>query len=223
MGLWPGRTSPFSGSGEIELISRGGGTVAPLSAIRPFVPEELYNSVALLLGEDTPGFLTPDQSFAGKLAESDWEALRNADVRVAHNSWFTADVPKLLSGPGTTQVPVIGLAWGMFYLSNAEGAYYQGSYTLLMGGPDGGSLTIDPSCAPNPVLSQAVSARVGADVAVRAALVDLADSGDFIAGPEKARAAFRQIGNSGTVAVTAQGCLDQEAATFTVKTVRQRK
>ncbi len=64
------RTRPFRASGEISLISRGEGTVAPLSAARPFVPEELYSSVALLAGEDAPGFLTPDQSFAGKLPKA---------------------------------------------------------------------------------------------------------------------------------------------------------
>lgn len=215
------RTRPFRASGEIRLISRGEGRVAPLSAARPFVPGELYSSVALLAGEDTPGFLTPGQSFAGKLTESDWEALQDADVRITHNSWFTADVPKLLTDPGTTQVPIIGLAWGAFDLSNAEGDFYQGSYTLLIGGPAGGSLTIDPSCEPNPALSKAVSARMGEEVAVRAAIVGLTDIGEFAAGPREAQAAFQQIGSNGIVTVTAQGCLDHEAATFAVKTVRQ--
>jgi hypothetical protein len=177
--------------------------------------------VALLAGEDAPGFLTPDQSFAGKLAESDWEALRDADVRIDHNSWFTADIPKLLTDPGTQQVPIIGLAWGAFDLSNAEGDFYQGSYTLLIGGPAGGSLTIDSSCDPNPALSKAISARMGDEVAVRAAIVGLTDICDFAAGPEEAKAAFQQIGSDGIVTVTAQGCLDHETATFTVKTVRQ--
>jgi hypothetical protein len=215
------RTHPFRASGEISLISRGEGTVAPLSAARAFVPEELYSSVTLLAGEDTPGFLTPDQSFAGKLAESDWESLRGVDVRVAHNSWFTADVPKLLTEPGTKQVPIIGLAWGAFDLSNAEGDFYQGSYTLLIGGPAGGSLTIDSSCDPNPALSKAVSDRMGDEVAVRAAIVGLTDIGKFASGPKEAQADFQQLGSDGIVTFTAQGCLDHEAATFAVKTVRQ--
>jgi hypothetical protein len=177
--------------------------------------------VVLLAGEDAPGFLTPDQSFAGKLAESDWEALRDSDVRIDHNSWFTADIPKLLTDPGTQQVPIIGLAWGAFDLSNAEGDFYQGSYTLLIGGPAGGSLTIDPSCSPNPALSKALSASMGAEVAVRAAIVGLTDTGDFVAGPEEATAVFRHMGGSGTITVTARGCLEHEAATFTVETVRQ--
>ena len=94
-----GRTHPFSASGEIRQTSEGVSSVVPLLAAKPFVPQELYNSVALLLGEDMPGFLTPGQSFEGQLTGSDWEALDQARVLVDHNSWFTADVPALLTDP----------------------------------------------------------------------------------------------------------------------------
>ncbi len=64
----------------------------------------MYNSAKLIIAEDTPGLLTPGQTFSGTLTRSDWEALEQAKVAIVHNSWFTADLPALFTGSGVTQV-----------------------------------------------------------------------------------------------------------------------
>jgi hypothetical protein len=215
------RTGLFSASGTLELTSAGSGSPSPLSEARPFVPSELYNSLALLVGEDTPGFLTPGQSFSGTMTDSDWEPLDGVAVTVAHNSWFTADVPALLTDPNISETPIVGLAWGIFSLDSGEGDYYQGSYALLLGGAESGALAIDPSCGPSPALGAAAGSLLGVGTEVRAAIKDLTDTGDFTAGPAPATGDFQTIGDSGTLAVSAAGCLGQEVARFSVNSVRE--
>ena len=214
-------TRPFSAWGTLELTSGGAGSALPLSEARPFAPRDLYNSVALLLGEDTPGFLTPGQSFSGNLTDSDWATLEGTAVTVAHNSWFTADVPALLGDPAISETPVVGLAWGAFSLDSGDGDSYQGSYALLLGGAEGGALVIDPSCDPSPALSAAVGSLLGVNTDVRAAIRDLTDSGEFTVGPAQPTGEFQKIGDRGTLAVSAEGCLGQEVARFRVSGLRE--
>ena len=220
--MWKSGTSPFSASGALELTSPGAGSAAPLSEARPFAPRELYNPLALLLGEDTPGFLTPGQSFAGTMTDSDWETLEGAAVIVAHNSWFTADVPTLLTDPDIKETPIVGLAWGTFSLDSEKGDYYQGSYALLLGGAEGGTLAIDPSCGPNPTLGAAISSLLGVETEVRAAIKDLTDTGDFTSGPTPASGEFQKIVEVGTLVVSTEGCLGDEMAQFSVSSFRER-
>jgi hypothetical protein len=219
--MWKSRTSPFSASGTLEKVSEGSGSASPLLEARSFVTSELYESVALLVGEDTPGFLTPGQSFTGIITDSDWEPLNGAVITVAHNSWFTADIPALLTDPNVSEAPMVGLAWGTFSLDSGKGDYFQGSYALFLGGVDGGTLVIDPSCAPSPALSAAAGYLLGVETEVRAAIKDLTDTGNFRAGPAEATGEFQKIGNGGTLAVSAAGCLGQEEATFSVNSVRE--
>ncbi|MFQ6028913.1 MAG: hypothetical protein ACE5Q6_15625 [Dehalococcoidia bacterium] len=215
-----GRASPFSATGGIELTAPGQGRLAPLAAAREFVPQELYDSVLLFATEDTPGFLTPDQGFTGQLTDSDWEPVQDATVTIAHNSWFTAQVLTLLADSSLNETPLIGLAWGTFDLTKGED-FYQGSYALLIGGPLGGQLVLDSSCAANEALGSTIGAVLGQQVEVRAAIVNLTDRGDFTGGPAAARGIYRRIGSEGTLTVTAEGCLGSEVATFSVTTVRE--
>ena len=125
--MWEDRTRPFSASGTLELTSEGSGSASPLSEAKPLVPNELYDSLALLVGEDTPGFLTPGQSFAGTMSDSNWNALNGVPITVHHNSWFTADIPALLTAPNISEASTVGLAWDTFSLDSGEEDYYQSS------------------------------------------------------------------------------------------------
>lgn len=215
-----GGALPFSATGEIELTAPGQSRLALLSDAQAFVPPELYDSVLLFAEADTSGLLTPGQVFTGQLTESDWEPVRDATVTVSHNSWFTADVPTLLSDATVQETRLIGLAWGTFDLTKGED-FYQASYALLIGGPLGGKLALDPSCAASQLLGGAAGGPGLPNLEVRAAIVNLTDRGDFTAGPAAARGLYQRIGSEGVATVTASGCLGEEVATFAVTTVRE--
>ena len=187
------------------------------------MPQELYDSVLPFAESNTPGLLTPGQVFTGQLSESDWEPVRGATVSIANNSWFTADILTLLSDATVNETRLLGLAWGTFDLTKGDD-FYQGSYSLLIGGPLGGELALDTSCAISDGLGAAVGAMLSQglpEMEARVAIVNLTDRGDFIAGPAAARGRYQRIGSEGVVTVTASGCLGDEVATFTVTTVRE--
>ena len=187
----------FVASGAIEQTAPGSPLVpAPLSSVEPFVPPEMYGDVVYTLeaygGADTPGMLTEGQFFEGSLTDSNWGAVKKADVEVAHNSWWTADFE---TGE------LVGLAWGTFDLSKGKGNALTGGYAAVIQG----WIWPDPTTCPT----------------TRGNLyVSVTDTGGWQLVPGSTSGAYKQVSGGGDLTVTASGCLRDEAATIEVAGVR---
>jgi hypothetical protein len=109
---------PDHNAAHIALIYRAGGVAAGYASAgdakgdAPDIAEAFFDGIygSTPVDEDTNGFQTLDQPFAGQFFESNWGALDDADMVVSQNSWFTTD-------PDTGAVA--GVAWG--YLRDHEG------------------------------------------------------------------------------------------------------
>ena len=148
-----------------------------------------------------PGRLTTDQKFTGELAESEWGALKNASVDVdPHNSFitFVDGVPDF--APFGTEA-IVGVAFGAVELHKGQGNYLIATY----GAGITGTLTVDPTCAVDPAVGLPLS-------------VSVTDVGAWFASEQ--HGAFAQMGSSGTLVVTAEGCLGSETAALTIGGIR---
>ena len=146
-----------------------------------------------------PGRLTTGQEFEGSIDSSEWSALKKADVGVDHSSFITfAD--GVLDFAGGVE-PIVGVAFGTFDLEKGKGNTVAGGYVASVVG----LLTFNPTCSVDPVLGVPAS-------------VTVVDTGGIAVA--SSHGAYKQLGGSIGLEVTASGCLGSESATFELTGIR---
>lgn len=153
------------------------------------------------------------QVFVGKVTETNWGTVRNAEITINHNSAITINSEFDQNGTAT----LTGFAWGQFELDRdraraeedeEEGQGFDGNYVVGIEG----TITLDPSCPVDPALRDMIGRDTGA-------WVEVIDRGtwDLMASEGSP---FKGIGAIGNVTVRASGCLDRETATISISGVR---
>ena len=166
----------------------------------------------------TAGLLNSDQTFSGKLSESDWGGIKKAEVEVTHNSWITAG-----AGPAA----ITGVAWGEFTVTKGKGK--KGSSLTGVYGA-----TIEGVAAPVGFYSLLVLLEiVPPELAPPAELLEcdvtlrnpgqlyivVTDQGQWDVVDDSATGSFKNIESTGMpddLTVTATGCLGEEKASFQI-------
>ena len=181
--------SGFTAGGAITQTDPGTSSTVVLEAARSAVSPGLFGFVEsnLPYGAFTPGSLNPGQRFKGELTASDWAPLQGAEIKVKHNSWFTADLSLLATQPAT---PLIGLAWGTFEAESNDDELEAAYEALILG-----QLALAPGCASG--LSVIVS-----------------DAGGFSV--LEAEHQYEAMAPQGQLTVFASGCLFEENASFSI-------
>jgi len=157
-----------------------------------------------------PHLRNTGQVFLGKVTETNWGTVRNADITINHNSAITINSEFDQNGTAT----LTGFAWGEFELdrdwarAEEQEEGFGGKYVVGIEG----TITLDPSCPVDPALG----AMIGRD---SGAWVEVIDKGtwDLMASEGSI---FEGIGAIGNVTVRASGCLDRETATISISGVR---
>ena len=206
----------FSATGGLNQDFAGNvnpGAIAPPYALffeaeadAPSIAAPFFGLVGSLAGITpfTPGIRTLNHEFSGTLTDSNWGAIKNSDVQVTQNSWYTAPLGLLGAPDGLggiiTSVPMVGVAWGSFELSKGEGNSASGAYAAVITG----SVSID-----------------GSTCAVGAPGIDIVDLGVWVdAGGHGALGKIDSNGALGDLVVTAIGCFGGEQAAVTVNGTR---